>query len=139
MLKSRSTRYPFTRDWVQVKDQQTGGAIWHDTKFCGLNKLALVDDPQGESKLPEPLGDLKRDMPPAWLLSCIPQRRKLKPCFRQVGLHRPRKFQLKLRWSWTGLVLYLEGNPFLEHFLRQPERKLIIALFCVMQPQGLQR
>ncbi len=59
----------FTRDGVQAKDQQRGRAMWHDSKFCGLNKLALLDDPQGESKLTELVGDSRRDKSLSLMLS----------------------------------------------------------------------
>jgi hypothetical protein len=117
MSKSMSTRYPFTRDWVQVKDQQTRRAIWHGTKFCGLNKLALVDDPQGESKLPEPLGDLKRDKPPAWMLSCTPEE-EIKNLFPPSRVY-------------TGPVSSISSyNPFLKHFLRQPKGSWLLLCFA---------
>jgi hypothetical protein len=110
----------FTRDWVQAKDQPTGRGIWRGTNFCGLNKLALVDDPEGESKLPEPFGDLKREKPLALMLSLCSTEGEIKNLFSPSGVYTGlASSNSSYDGGWTVLALHLEGNPFLEHFLRR--------------------
>lgn len=118
-LEGKEHLISFARDWVQAKDQQTGRAIWHGTKFYSLNKLAPVDDTPGESKLLELLGDLKRDKPLALMLSLYSTEEEIKNLFRQVGSTQASQIPTQATLGLDTLVLYLEGIPFWSNLLRR--------------------
>lgn len=52
----------WTKGGVQGLDASNGEPLWYGTEFCGLNKLVLAGNPQGESVLEEKAKDGYRFM-----------------------------------------------------------------------------
>lgn len=48
-----TTTVSYAKDIVQASDEETGKKLWYAKDFCGLKRLVIANNPQGESPLSE--------------------------------------------------------------------------------------